>query len=135
MIAELTREPWQPSNLETLGWLRVHGVTLCTIELPWQDNRPRASCIPPGLYQVSFVPVSASGKYSNVYLVDGVPGRSEIMIHPANLASELMGCIAVGLRHGVYRGQRAVFDSRMGLDKLNDLTGTDPFELRISYLE
>lgn len=63
-----------------------------TIELPWLNNAPNRSCIPEGTYVLR-------KRYSNKFrwhiIVMDVPGRSYILIHPANHAlRELKGCIA-----------------------------------------
>lgn len=71
----------------------VDGQLTCkAIELPWKENKPRESCIPEGRYKVS---KRTSNKYKQHLHVDKVPGRSLILIHPANDAmKELAGCIA-----------------------------------------
>lgn len=79
--------------LGTNGILYVDGVCQCyTIELPWRDNLPRRSCIPEGRYRLQ---KRYSPRYRDHLLVTGVPGRSLILVHPANNAlKELAGCIA-----------------------------------------
>jgi hypothetical protein len=67
---------------------------LYTIERPWIDNKVRVSCIPEGEYLV--LPDN-TGRFQ-YFSVKNVTNRSAIEIHPANYASELMGCIAPGLR-------------------------------------
>jgi hypothetical protein len=63
-----------------------------TIELPWEDNLPQYSCIPEGRYELK---KRYSNKFGQHLLVDHVPGRELILIHPANDAlKELRGCIA-----------------------------------------
>ena len=78
------------NGLLTIG---SHSDPLCyTIELPWRNNEVNRSCIPEGTYVLK-------RRYSHkfrwhLHLAD-VPGRSYILIHPANHAqSELKGCIA-----------------------------------------
>ncbi|MEO6129990.1 MAG: DUF5675 family protein [Ferruginibacter sp.] len=67
-------------------------VLLHTIELPWCDNRHGVSCIPEGRYRLS---MRYSLRRKTHLLLEGVPGRSLILIHPANNAlAELKGCIA-----------------------------------------
>lgn len=77
----------------TNGALHVNGKPFCfTIELPWKDNAPKVSCIPEGSYNIV---KRHSDDHGNHLLVQGVPGRSYILIHPANNAlKELRGCIA-----------------------------------------
>lgn len=63
-----------------------------TIELPWRDNTPQVSCIPEGDYPLI---KWLSPNHGNCLLVEDVPKRSSILIHPANNAlRELRGCIA-----------------------------------------
>lgn len=77
----------------TNGTLLIDGEKVChTIELPWLDNRRQVSCIPEGTYRLE---KRTSAKYGRHILVRGVPGRSLILLHPANNAkTELRGCIA-----------------------------------------
>lgn len=102
------------NGLLTMG---SNSTPLChTIELPWRDNQPNRSCIPLGTYVLR-------KRYSNKFRwhieVTNVPGRSLILIHPANHATrELKGCIApvlqlTGPGRGLY--SRMVFN---GLIKL-----------------
>lgn len=67
----------------------------CTLEEEWQDNQRRISCIPSGLY-VCKPRVYLKGGYPT-YEVTNVPGRSDILIHAANVEEHLEGCIAPGL--------------------------------------
>ena len=63
-----------------------------TIELPWEDNLPQHSCIPEGRYELK---KRYSTRFGQHLLVDQVPGRELILVHPANDAlKELRGCIA-----------------------------------------
>lgn len=63
-----------------------------TIELPWRNNEVNRSCIPEGTYVLKR---RYSTKFRWHLEVKDVPGRSYILIHPANHAErELRGCIA-----------------------------------------
>jgi hypothetical protein len=77
----------------TNGRLYVNNSFWCfTIELPWENNLPQYSCIPEGCYALK---KRYSRKFGRHLLVDGVPGRELILVHPANDAlKELKGCIA-----------------------------------------
>lgn len=72
-----------------------------SVELPWKNNKRGVSCIPDGEYQC--LP-RTTGKYAgrafHVRSIgsDEVVGRTHILIHPANFAHELEGCIAIGMR-------------------------------------
>lgn len=88
----------------TNGSLYVAQKLLChTIELPWKDNHPSISCIPEGRYAVER---RWSPRFGYHLWIRGVPGRSLILMHPANDAlEELEGCIApVSLLRGEGRG-------------------------------
>lgn len=88
LIIERTYDPEGTNG--SLFWDK--GFICHTIELPWQDNRPRVSCIPEGTYRVG---AGYSRRLGKVLLIDQVPGRSGILMHPANDAlRELKGCIA-----------------------------------------
>ena len=98
----------------TNGSISIGGRVIChAIELPWRNNRRNVSCIPEGRYRLSLY---ASRKFGRCLLVHDVPGRSGILIHPANDASaELRGCIAPVTKHtGAGRG----LYSRIALERL-----------------
>lgn len=94
--AILTREP--STTNETLGTLvAVNGknVFACkTLELPWLNNRPMVSCIPPGIYTVK--KVFWLRKLKSFYQVQNVPGRSGIFMHEGNYYFNYEGCIGLG---------------------------------------
>lgn len=77
----------------TNGDLLKDGLALChTIELPWNENKRRISCIPEGRYELV---KRYSQKFGWHLLVTNVEGRDLILVHPANDAlKELNGCIA-----------------------------------------
>jgi hypothetical protein len=117
------------------------GPELVSLELPWRDNKPQASSIPPGFYRCEIVD---SPKFGRVYGVQDVRGRSHILIHAANFAgdvsrgwkSELLGCIAPvtkagTLPNGMGRDQRAGISSKAALKHLMEWAGGQPFELEI----
>ncbi len=63
-----------------------------TIELAMKNNLPQVSCIPEGRYRIAR---RYSSKFKNHLWLLNVPGRSLILIHPANNAvKQLRGCIA-----------------------------------------
>lgn len=74
-----------------LGILEVDGSFNCYS----MENLSLA--IPPGSYAVE---ITYSPHFHRAMpLLDGVLGRNEIRIHPANLPSQLEGCIAIGQSH------------------------------------
>lgn len=140
MRCTLVRE--ESSDQGTFGLLRFGPEVVRTVELPWRDNRPQRSCIPKGMYSCSLV---KSPKFGRVYGVHNVPGRSNVLIHSANLAgdvdmgwdTQLHGCIAPVTRLGAMRNksgamQRCGLVSRPALAKLMTWAGGQPFTLEIT---
>jgi hypothetical protein len=77
----------------TNGILLFNGAVICsTIELPWNNNAPRISCIPEGKYRL----VKRYNPHHKWHFeLKDVPGRQLILMHPATDAiTELKGCIA-----------------------------------------
>lgn len=64
-----------------------------TLELPYKDNRKNISSIPPGLYRAH---KHISPKFGKCISIQGVLGRSHILIHPGNYTHQIKGCILVG---------------------------------------
>ena len=130
----------------TLGFLFVDDLKLATLELPWLPNpngpggMPRKSCVPMGTYTVR--PYS-SPKFENVYQLTApdvgvyampgdIPkgqewGRSAILIHVGNSTADILGCVAVGLKHVSDR----VISSRAAMEELRAKLGKDAHELSI----
>ena len=81
-----------------------------TIELPWKENKKQVSCISEGVYEIK---PRYSEKFKHHLVLENVPNRSLILIHPANDANkELQGCIApVSSLTGIAKGlqSRVVF--------------------------
>lgn len=138
--ARLTRS--ESTDEGTFGTL-VFGANSCrTLELPWRDNRPQVSCIPTGTYRCGIV---RSPRMGRVYGVAAVPGRSNVLIHSANLAgdismgfdTQLQGCIAPcerlgSLRNKAGRMQRAGLVSRPAVTRLMEWAAGQPFDLEIT---
>lgn len=95
----------------TLGKLTAGSLTLDTIEPPWIDDpaggpggAPSISCVPAGTYQLV---LHDSAKHPRtwalvnhdlgIYADPTASMRDDCLIHPANYAYELEGCIAPGL--------------------------------------
>ena len=110
------------SPMGTFGRLTVGEDFQCfSVEQPWRDNQPRISCIPEGTY-----PLVRSAFYrgeNDTWEVAAVDGRSRILIHKANRAAELMGCIAPGRSLGVILGEWAVVQSAAAFTDLMDAIG------------
>lgn len=86
------------------------------------------SRIPEGHYDC--IPYSGN-KFQNVYLVEGVPNRSAILIHWGNFEKDTDGCILLGLHAGTLVAEPAVTYSRKAFDYLKSLVGDDKFTLTV----
>lgn len=138
----LIRDIDQSATYCTLGILQVNGRKFHTIERPWLPNPSgpggmrQESCIPVGTYRLEPRETEARGKHwilSNralgVYaqpqdMPNGQPwGRSLVLIHAANWAHELLGCIAPGKARTVSNGEWMVTSSRDAMNELRTLLG------------
>lgn len=113
----------------TFGILTAGKVKFHTLELGWRLNAKDVSCIPEGIYPVVWEFSARFGR--ELFELKGVSGRSEIKIHPANLPSELNGCIALGRMKGQINGERGILQSRQAVTHFEQIMGTDPFEIEI----
>lgn len=122
-----------------LNWLN-EWKHLYTLELPWKNNQHGISCIPVGVYKC--VPYS-SATHPNVWHVIDVPGRTSILIHSGNFASNVKllgsthesdteGCILVGLAEDLKVPM--VQESKAAMTYLHELLGNDDFELEIKSI-
>lgn len=113
-----------------------------TLEQPYRDNKPAVSRIPAGIYRAVWQ-WSPRLQRCTYRLLD-VPGRTGILIHPANFAgdrnmnwySELMGCISLGshvqkLRNPLGDMQKAVFLSRHTVAEFEALCDQKPLLITI----
>lgn len=129
---------FKTSNQGTLGvWLDpLLDVPIYTIELPWRDNKTNISCIPHGEYICELV---KSPRFGGVYQINNVPNRTHVLIHPANVAGDvlfgykthLQGCIALGKSYGKLYGQDAVLSSRPAIKQMMNSHNTESFNLKI----
>lgn len=101
---------------------------LCnTVEPEWRNNQVGISCIPKGIYAVK---KHFGKKYKDVWILQDVPGRKNIVIHWGNVEDDTEGCILVGSGFGVVKGKKAVLRSRDTIKKLRKVL-PDEFVLRI----
>lgn len=138
MILTLMREPQQPSADCTLGLLLVPdaSLTLCTIERPWipsttcRGGAKYISCVPPGRYQLvrhdtvkkprtwALVNPDLDVLHNEGDDHDPDPDRTDCLLHVANFAHQLEGCIAPGLSHVISNGLHMVTSSTRAMDLL-----------------
>lgn len=98
------------------------GKKLDTLELPWNDNKQRVSCIPEGEYilRKRYSPVvkrSSGQEFSRGWEVTDVENRTYIMIHPGNYVRNFLGCIGVGLSKGFQGNSPVIWNSRAAFRK------------------
>ncbi len=124
------------ADICTQGVLHIEGYPefiLHTLERPWKDNDPDTSCIPEGVYTCiphGWEPDTAV-HMKKVWEITNVPNRSAILIHPANLVSQLRGCVAAGLESGEINGLPAVLNSKAAIGELQSIIGENDFILTI----
>lgn len=124
--------------------------TVQTVERPWvphpkyKGGSKGVSCVPPGEYRLECHNSEAHPRtWALVNPLLGVVhwpaeaaegDRTVVLIHAANYASELRGCIAPGLKTHVddVRGVRMVTNSRAAMKLLKDsMTWSDDHALEI----
>jgi hypothetical protein len=149
----LYREKKQPSHDCTLGLLFIPNVlSLVTIERPWIAAGPGdkggvkgKSCVPTGIYQLV---KHDSQKHPRTWALvnhdldvvhyegdddDPDEDRATCLIHAANFASQLHGCIAPGTRTMKHGDGYMVCESRKAMDLLREkLPWTNGHTLEIS---
>lgn len=136
----------------TKGILKdVTGKLICeTLERPNLSNakdNPNTSvnesgCVPEGTYRCKRY---SSPKYPSTWEVTGVLGRSKILIHSANLVTELKGCIAPCTQvidmnpkntdKVVPEKKWFASQSRAAFSKLKEIIGDEDFTLIITSLQ
>lgn len=106
MEIELRRFAYTPMG--TFGKILTPAGAWFTVERQWRNNKQFVSCIPLGMYNLVQHHSSKFGDTfavvgSRVSRLDDGGARYGILIHSANLATQLQGCIAPGNRLGVVR--------------------------------
>ena len=129
------------ANYCTVGKLWHGDNLLCyTMEKKWNDNKPNVSCIPAGVYELN---PTLSPKFGSTYCLEnedlgvslsGDTRRTHILIHKANKASELQGCIAPVSSFGVLGGEWAGVNSAKAYDILMSTLAGDKHKIEIVRL-
>lgn len=119
----------ESSNQGTFGKIISGSLSLYTLELPWHNDESNISDIQKGLYVCRYTLSPRLRKYT--YEVFGDNKRSGIRIHSANLASQLLGCIALGQKIGTMDGVKAVFLSRPAVTQFEQFMQRQIFQLEV----
>jgi hypothetical protein len=135
----LTRFAYSPMGV--FGRLTFEDFSCYTVERPWENNIPRVSCIPEGVYTLKWYD---SPRFGRTLAVDGNTvsvyqsrhhQRSAILIHPANTIDDLLGCIGLGYVLGFYKDKWAVLNSRKATTDFLEiirLENSDDFKFKIT---
>jgi hypothetical protein len=100
-----------------------------TLELPWKNNEHNVSCIPAGNYDIQRI---RSPKFGETFEVVSVPGRSGILFHCGNSATDSTGCILLGMQFSFLPGRPEILYSKNAHDwTMRYLFGTDRATLKI----
>ena len=126
----------KPSPQGTAGIVTAGTHSCYSLELNDHGNAVGLSRIPAGDYLCE---IAQSPKFGRVYEVKGVPGRTNILIHPGNFAadegfgkSDVEGCILLGNAIGEIGGQLAMLSSRDAVMRfMNEMAG-ESFTLSIN---
>ena len=108
-----------------------------TMEKPYLHNKNDVSCVPAGLYDLNYRVSHTQGEtfyLSNPKLnvtLDTEGTRTYIQFDVANIQSELLGCIALGLGFGIYKNEWSVTDSGKAKAKLMPMLGKGKHTLEI----
>jgi len=121
---DLKRFAYHPKG--TLGVIDYSGERFYTIERPWLDNTVRISCIPEGVYNMGW---RESPKFGETWQVQDVQNRTYILIHTANYAKEVQGCIGLGM--GLMGDRVAVSNSRKAVAKFEEMTRDVEWRLNV----
>lgn len=114
----------------TLGVLCLDGRPMfTTLEDKWRNNERMVSCIPAGEYKVKR---HKSPKFGECFEVQGVPNRSDILIHAGNTDVDTHGCILLGMMYGTVGTTVAILSSRQAVENfMTAMLGVDEANLVI----
>lgn len=104
---DITLTRYQSTSDGTFGQMIVGDKMFYTVERAWLNNKPFFSCVPAGLYRL--VP-HKSPKFGDVFCLvsdtlqvtryeEQHSKRYSCLIHAANYARNVQGCIGVGEKH------------------------------------
>lgn len=136
-MSDAVLERFDRGDQGTFGRIWARGLQLYTGELPWRDNAPNISCLPPAIHRVVWTFSPRFRRF--MYLLLGTDPRAGIRKHSANLMgdvvlgyrAQLNGCIALGERLGWLDGQKALLLSAPAMRRFESHMGHAPFTLEI----
>jgi hypothetical protein len=129
---KLTLKTIENSDCRT-GILTLDNHTWFTIEQPWNNNLQGHSCVPKGTYEL--IPHNSPkhpntwalhNPSNNIYAEESmapVGGRFDCLIHPANWAFQLEGCIAPGHALTTSENGLMVTSSQEAFNEIQSLLG------------
>jgi len=133
MIETTLTRFYTPGDMGTFGVWTFPNFELATIEKPWAGNQPMVSCIREGHYVVyrdsrpkqgdCFCLINHTLGVSRFPEV-GIP-RHSILVHIANYASDLEGCIGPGTDVSANGGVWMVTNSRKAINQINAWLGKE----------
>ena len=125
-VGEIVLQRWAYHPDATLGLIKFSDLEFWSVERPWLDNKPNISCIPLGDYKLKW---RESPKFGPTWQLEDVPGRTHILIHSANFAYQLQGCIALGT--DLMGDTIAVANSRKAVNLFEEVTEGGEWTLRL----
>jgi len=144
-MQRLVIERGASTDAGTFGVAQLGTMVWHSLELPWRDNKTGLSCIPPGVYHAI---IFWSPHFNrNVYLLQAVPDRTDVEVHPANwggdvakgLYTDLKGCLSIGesigelVPPGHTEPQAAIERSTSAFEALMAITLEQDIEIEIRW--
>lgn len=115
-MIDLVRFAYLPGR--TIGRMTYGEHWWWTIEREWKNNEPFESCIPNGVYPM--VRVNSPRFGEQTWEIAEVPNRTHILIHIANTANNVEGCI--GLGNGLWPNLKGIGPSGPAIREFYELT-------------
>jgi len=125
----------------TFGEMYIGDLLVKTLEREDLNNQRKVSCIPAGVYKMQpHTRPNGDEVYAivneelGVYLYPHPDAKRDlILIHIANVMSDIAGCIAPGSIHGAVKGQFGVQGSRVAMGKILKILGREEHTLHILW--
>ena len=132
-IVSLRRDALESSKIATFGsmvivpyWLITSELSFRTLEPPWLDNHKNISCIPEGSY---YCVRTDKINHKNVFELQEVPDRKDILIHVGNSVADTQGCFLIGYKRD---GDNIRLSKIAYIDFMKELANVNTFKLFIT---